>query len=108
MVSLERMAAFEGGRAGGETKALEFQTRALQIAVKLREGNPQSVYYGDTAARSFFFTFQRAQAAGEEELAKQCLVGCFSVLDPLVQAGASLDPQMRQLHAQLKAMFSQP
>ncbi|HRJ11229.1 MAG TPA: hypothetical protein PLP58_21790, partial [Prosthecobacter sp.] len=105
MVSLERLAAFEAGRSGGEAKALELQSRALGIALKLREGNPQSLFCGRTAAVSFFLTFQRAQAAGNEKLARQCLAGCFSVLDPMVTAGVGLDAPMRQLHAQLAPMF---
>lgn len=105
MVSLERLAAFEGGRAGGEAKALELQTRALGIALKLRESNPQSVFYGDTVARSFFFTYQRAEAAGNRQLASQCLAGCYSVLDEMISAGCQLDPQLMNLHAQLAPMF---
>ena len=107
MLSLERMAAFEGGRVGGENNALELQARALAIALKLCEGDPQSVFYGCTAAVSYIRMYQRAQAAGQAQLANQCLKGCFSVLDPLVQAGVELDPPMRQLHAQLAPMFSQ-
>jgi tetratricopeptide (TPR) repeat protein len=105
-VSLERLAAFAGGRAGGENKALEMQTRSLGIALKLREQNPTSLFYQRTAAVSYIQTYQRAQAAEQRELAAQCLAGCFSVLDPLVQARVELDPPMRQLHAQLKPMFS--
>ncbi len=105
MVSLERMAVFEGGRADGADKALEFQTRALGIALKLREGNPQSLYYGDTVARSFFFTYQRAQAAGNQQLAQQCLGGCHAVLHELITAGCQLGPQMMNLYQQLHAAF---
>ena len=106
LVSLERLAAFEGGRAGGENEALELQVRSLEIALKLREQNPSSFFYQRTAAVSFIQTYQRAQAAGNQPLAVQCLAGCFSVLDPLVQAGVELDPPMRQLHGQLKPLFS--
>ena len=105
MVSLERMAAFEGGRPGGEAKALEFQTRALGIALKLRESNPQSVFYGRTAAVSFFLTYQRAQAVGQAQLANQCLGGCHAVLHELITAGCQLDPQMMNLYQQLHAHF---
>jgi hypothetical protein len=107
LVSLERMAALEGGRPGGTTKALELQMRSLEIALKLRGQNPDSWFYQRTGAVSFLLTTRRAQAAGNEELAAQCLAGCFSVLDPLVRAGVELDPPMRQLHAQLAPMFSQ-
>jgi tetratricopeptide (TPR) repeat protein len=107
MVSLERLAGFHGSRPGGEARGLELQTRALDIALKLREGNPRSAFYGRTAAVSFFLTYQRAQAAGQEELVRQCLAGCFAVLDELIQAGIELDPPMRDLHAQLQRLFRQ-
>jgi len=87
---------------------LALLTRSLELALKLREQNPQSFFYQRTAATAYFQTYQRAQAAGNQELAVQCLNGCFSVLDALVQAGVELDPPMRGLHAQLKPMFSQP
>ena len=103
MVSLERMAAFEGRRVGGENKALELQTRALGIALKLREGNPQSVFYGRTAAVAFFLTYQRAQAAGQAQLANQCLVGCHGVLHELITQGVTFDPPIMQLYQQLHA-----
>jgi tetratricopeptide (TPR) repeat protein len=106
LVSLERLAAAEGGRAGGEQRALELQTRSLEIALRLRESNPNTLFYQRQAAVSFFITYQRAQAAGNQEVAVQCLAGCFSVLDPLVQAGMELDPPMRQLHAQLQPLFT--
>ncbi len=107
-ISLERLAAAQGGRVGGEAEALALQTRSLELALKLREQNPQSFFYQRTAATAYFQTYLRAQAAGNQELAVQCLTGCFSVLDGLVQAGVELDPPMRGLHGQLKAHFSQP
>jgi len=99
MVSLERMAGITGAQPGEEParQALEFQIRALGIAWKLQEGNPQSAYFGRTAAVLFFFTFQRAQSAGQEELAAQSLGGCHAVLHQLVIAGGQLDPPMMDL-----------
>ncbi|MBI5424986.1 MAG: toll/interleukin-1 receptor domain-containing protein [Opitutae bacterium] len=107
-VSLERLAGLEGRRTGGQKKALELQRRALEIALRLRGANPQSVYFGRTAAVSFFLTYQRAQAAGQDDLAMKCLVGCYEVLDELISAGCTLDQQSMQLHAQLKTQFSSP
>ncbi|MBI5424988.1 MAG: toll/interleukin-1 receptor domain-containing protein [Opitutae bacterium] len=106
-VSLERLAGFEGRQAGGEGKALQLQLRALEIAFQLRSSNPQSVYFGRTAAVSFFLTYQRAHAAGQNELAMKCLAGCFQVLDQMITAGCALDEQMVNLHAQLKTRFGQ-
>jgi len=103
LVSLERLATFEGRRPGGETKALELQMRSLEIALQLRRQNPASFFYQRTAAVSFMQTYQRAQAAGNQELIMRCREGCLSVLHPLVQVGVELDPPMRQFHAQLKA-----
>ncbi|MBX7212287.1 MAG: toll/interleukin-1 receptor domain-containing protein [Verrucomicrobiaceae bacterium] len=108
MVSLERMARMEGSRAGGEANALELQARALGIAIKLREGNPGSLFYGRTVAVSFFLTFQRAQGAGNDKVATQCLTGCFATLDEMIRAGMNLDAPMRQLHAQLQPLFQKP
>ena len=106
LVSLERMAESVGGRAGGEAKALELQTRSLQTALQLRDANRSNFFYQRTAAVSYFLTYQRAQAAGDQDLASRCLFGCFSTLDPLVQAGVELDPAMRKLYSQLKPLFS--
>ena len=110
MVSLERMAQTTGGQPGAEAarQALEFQRRALGIALKLRESNPQSAFYGRTAAVSFFLTFQRAQAAADQELANQCLAGCRKVLHELVTAGSQLDPPMMQLYQQLNEAAGGP
>ena len=107
-VGLQRLAVCEGGWAGREAKALELQTRALGLALKLRERNPQSVFHGRAAAVSFLLTSQRAQAAGQEDLAAKYLAGCYGVLDELISAGCQLDPPMMRLHAQLKPMFSRP
>jgi hypothetical protein len=87
---------------------LALQVRSLEIAMRPRENNPTSFFYHRTAAVSFYLTYQRAQAAGNEELAGQCLTGCYSVLDALVAAGVELDPPMRDLHNQLKVHFAEP
>jgi tetratricopeptide (TPR) repeat protein len=110
LVSLERMAGARGSRPGAEAvrQALEYQTRALSIALKLRESNPQSVFYGRTVAVSFFLTSQRAQAAGDRELANRCLAGCHQVLHELVSAGCHLDPPMVQLYQQLNQAHGGP
>ncbi|MBC8116952.1 MAG: hypothetical protein H7062_21360, partial [Candidatus Saccharimonas sp.] len=109
-VSLERMAQAVAAQPDADAvqRALEHQSRALGIALKLRESNPQSVYYGRTAAVSFFLTFQRAQAAGQEELANQCLAGCHAVLHQLITAGCQLDPPMMGLYQQLNAAAGGP
>lgn len=97
---MERLAKITGAQPGAEAaaKALEFQTRALGLALKLRESNPQSVFYGRTAAVSFFLTYQRAQAAGQAQLANQCLGGCYAVLHELITAGCQLDAPMMNLY----------
>ncbi|MCB9952069.1 MAG: TIR domain-containing protein [Planctomycetaceae bacterium] len=100
-VSLTKLAAV----ATDHEKALQYALRDLEIALNLKERNPQSLYYQRDAAVSFGRTARYANAAGNQELAGQCLAGCFSILDPLVKAGYELDPAMRQLHAQLAAMF---
>jgi hypothetical protein len=77
--------------------------RALETALKLHEQNPQSLFYGRTAAVSFFLLFQRAQAAGNEDLAQRGLGGCHAVLHNLVTAGFELDPPIMGLYRQLQA-----
>jgi hypothetical protein len=110
VVSLEEMARTTSEQPGAEAarQALEFQTQALGIALKVRESNPQSAFYGRTAAVSFFLTSQRAHAAGDEELANRCLAGCHQVLHELVTAGVELDPQMKQLYQQLNPAAGGP
>ncbi|MCA8994841.1 MAG: hypothetical protein KDA88_22880, partial [Planctomycetaceae bacterium] len=100
-VSLTKLAAV----ATDPEQALQYALRDLEIALNLKERNPQSLYYQRDAAVSFWQTARYANAAGNQELAGQCLVGCFSILDPLVQAGYELDPAMQQLHTQLAEMF---
>jgi tetratricopeptide (TPR) repeat protein len=105
MVSLERMAAIKGRLGGGEVEALEWQRRALGIALELWERNAPSCYYGRTAAVSSVLAFERAFAAGRDELAENCLSGCHRILDELIRAGCELDPEMLALHARLKTIF---
>ena len=107
IVSLERIAVSESRRPDGAAKALEPQVRALEIAMQLRNSNPQSVFFGTTAVWSLFLAFQRAHATGQEELAGQFHARCFQLLDELLTAGCQLDPEMRNLHAQLKPVFQQ-
>ena len=71
----------------------------------LFESNWTSVFYGRTAAVSFYLTAQRAHAAGAEELAGQCMGGCHAVLKELIEGGAQLDVPMVRLYEQLDGMF---
>ncbi|HEY3368612.1 MAG TPA: hypothetical protein VGK74_26440 [Symbiobacteriaceae bacterium] len=105
LVSLERLAHVTAAQPDtyAARKALAFQQRALALASKLREDNPQSVFYGRTAAWSYYFTGQLAHAAGEAELAAQCLAGCYTVLHELISAGMELDEPMRNLYTKVKA-----
>jgi hypothetical protein len=45
---------------------------------------------------------------GDTESAIASLVKCFAILDSFARGGRPMDPQMCQLHAQLKPIFSQP
>jgi hypothetical protein len=107
LVSLERLADLTAAAAGQEAveRALQLQLQAVQLARQLHEANPASVFFGRTNAVSLFKTFQRALAAGDRELAGQCLAACHALLHELVTAGCQLDPPVmalyRQLHAQL-------
>jgi hypothetical protein len=48
----------------------------------------------------------RAQGVGQEKKAIEYLSQCFAVLDDLVQGGATLDPEILNLHTQLTDIFS--
>jgi tetratricopeptide (TPR) repeat protein len=100
LVSLERMAKVTSAQSGFDAaqRAHDFQERALQIALRLREANPTSAFYGQTAAISFFLANQRAQAAGQEELAQQHRENCHSVLHELISCGCQLDPHLMHLY----------
>jgi hypothetical protein len=104
LVSLERLSLAQAGRAGGEQAALALQRRSLELALRLQRANAGSYFFARTAAISFLLTCERAKAAGQQELAAQCLAGCFAILDGLVKVGAALDPEMQQLHGQLRGM----
>ena len=105
MLTLQRVAVMKVARAGGEREALDFQRRALKMALDLRERNTGNAFYEQTAAVTAYFTFQRAQAAGDEELMRQALSLCFTILDGQLRRGAELDAQMRELYEELRPMF---
>jgi tetratricopeptide (TPR) repeat protein len=107
-VSLEKVGDFlsRRGQAGDGEKALELQQRAVEIGMALFTSNRQSVFYGRTLAVSLFLAFQRAQGVGQEKKAIEYLSQCFAVLDDLVQGGATLDPEILNLHTQLTDIFS--
>ena len=105
-VALERLAKTEAQRPDGAARALALQLRSLEIALQLRERNPASWFYQRTAAMAYFLSSQRAQAADNQELATQCLGGCYAVLDPLIQAGVEIDAEMRGRHAELSPQFA--
>jgi len=106
-ISLERLAAMAAKTPGAEAakRALAYQQRALGLGVGLYEANRASVFFGRTAAVSYFLTYQRAEAAGEVELAGQCLAGCHGVLKALIGGGAQLDAAMVGLFEQLEGLF---
>jgi len=107
-VSLERVgdSLLRRCQAGDGEKALELQQRAVEIGMALFTSNRQSVFYGRTLAVSLFLAFQRAQGVGQEKKAIEYLSQCFAVLDDLVQGGATLDPEILNLHTQLTGIFS--
>ena len=55
----------------------------------LHQANPTSATVGQDAADSAIRTAQKAHAAGQQELAGQCLAVCYSVLHTLVQMAAN-------------------
>ena len=105
-VSLERLAGMKAKEPGSEAarQALEWQQRALGSVRALFESNRNSVFFGRTVAVSFYLTAERAQAAGDEELAAQSRRGCHAVLKELIEGGAQLDAPMVGLYERLKKM----
>lgn len=103
MVSIERIANMRAQQGDAES-ALADQVRALNIARQLWERSP-SYEPGRTFAISSWLTAHYASAAKNNAKAAQHFFECFSVLDLFVRQGAPLDAEMRQLHAQLKALF---
>jgi hypothetical protein len=81
------------------------QTRALEIALQLRDGNPASWFHQRTAAVSFILTGQYAHSAGEPQVAQRSLEGCFAILDSLMEEGVEIDRPMQDLHAQIKGLL---
>ncbi len=105
MVSLERLSIVASGQPGGEKEALDFQIRALEMALKLRERNPGNGFYERTAAVSAYLTIQRAESAGDLVLSEQAMTLCFTILDGQVKRGAELDTAMRWLYDYLRPHF---
>ena len=108
LISLERLAGAMGERTGGEKTALSLQCRSLEIALRLRDNNPASFHFQRTTALAFFLTYQRAEAAGNPQIASESRAGCFSTLDALAVAGVELDPELRDLYNELKFFFRHP
>jgi tetratricopeptide (TPR) repeat protein len=103
MVSIVRLAKMRAQQGDAES-ALADQVRALNIARQLWERSP-SYESGRTFAISLLLTAHYASAAEDNAKAAQHRLQCFTVLDLFVHQGVPLDAEMRQLHAQLKAMF---
>lgn len=107
-MSLEGTAAYFARQVEGANAALDLQTRALGIALALRQSNPQSLYFGRTAAVSLSLAAQYADAAGQANQAGRYRYDCFQVLDELLKAGCTLDAWMKNTHARLKPTFDNP
>ena len=104
LVSLQRLSASHAAVPGKEGVALDYQGRSAELSLRLRESNPGTYFHERTAIDSTLLLSQRAQAAGEDALAGQCLLDCLQMLDELVQNGTELDPSMASFHAQLRSM----
>jgi hypothetical protein len=109
-VSLERLAGAVGASSapGAPRNALALQERALEIARRLRDRNPRSVFYGRTAAVSAYLASKCARTAGEQRVADQHLRECHGFLRELVDARAQLDAPMVQLYNELERIFGGP
>ncbi|MCB9897515.1 MAG: hypothetical protein H6825_05895 [Planctomycetes bacterium] len=75
------------------------------LAMKVLEANPGASDHARTAVVSSFLAFQRAQAAGEPQLAVQSLANGHAILRRFVDAGYELDPEMGGLLAWIESTF---
>ncbi len=105
---LQRFARFlaHRGLSGDEEQALNLQTRALQVLIKLHHQHPASVFHGLPAAQALYGVFRIAKSTGNESLANESLSGCFQVLEQMLRHGAELDPPVLQFHSRLKAIVN--
>lgn len=100
-------ATFEG-QHGSPARALDFTARILAAQEAILAANPESAQAARDVMVSHFKFFDFHRQRGDERAAIESLTKCFALLDAFARAGRPMDAQMRNLHAQLKPMFSQP
>jgi tetratricopeptide (TPR) repeat protein len=107
-VSLNKLADFLASRGlpGDAEQALGHYQRSLEVSERLRAANPESAQAARDVSVSHFrlFHFHRQQGNQPEALAS--LAACFAILDSFAEAGRPMDAAMRQLHAELKPLFT--
>ena len=74
--------------------------------MKFPVANPESAQRARDVMVSHFKVFEFHRQRGDEPAAIQSLTACFAILDSFARENRPMDAQMRQLHAQLKPMFS--
>jgi tetratricopeptide (TPR) repeat protein len=109
-VSLNKLADFlaSRGQPGDAEQALGHYQRSLEVAERLLVANPESAQAARDVSVSHFKFFHFHRQRGDEAAAVASLRECFAILDSFARAGRPMDAQMRQLHGQLKPMFTPP
>ncbi len=107
-VSLIKLADFlaQRGEAGDREAALAYYQRCLELRKGLLDANPRSVDAARDIAVLYFKFAHFYRELGDEQAALKNLAKCFDVIDSFVREGYPMDAQIRQLHAELAAMFS--
>lgn len=108
LISLERLAQAQAPDRNGASRALELQSRAVDMARTLRERDPDSLYHGRTLAISLYRAAHYAAVVGYAGTARQHRAASLAVLDALMRSGAMPDATMRRLHAELSGSTVSP
>ncbi len=105
--SLERFGDFlvHRGHDGDRSKALQYFERCLQIRETLAAADPDSAQAERSVSVSHFKLFSFYRASEDEPQAIEHLNKCFAILNSFVREGRPMDPQMRELYAQLAPIF---
>ena len=94
------------GQPGDAARALGYYERDLQMSEQLLADNPQSAQAARDVASSHVQMYNFHQSTGDTQRADEHGAACFAILDAFAREGRPMDPQMRQLHAQLAPMFA--
>ncbi|MEQ1713027.1 MAG: hypothetical protein ABL908_16720, partial [Hyphomicrobium sp.] len=93
------------GQPGDAERALAAFEKSNETFERLLASNPGSASAARDVSVSHFMLARLHGQAGNEPGVQHHLSRCFAILDGFHKAGRPMDPQMRQLHAQLTGMM---